>query len=593
VASNPWAIAAVGLLFVLTFYLGYQASRTARGTPDFLVAGRNVRTGRNAAAVSGEFLSAASFLGIAGLVFVDGPGALWYPVGFTAGFLALLLFVAAPLRRSGAYTVPDFVEARLGSSGLRGLSTVVVILIGFLYLVPQLQGAGLTLSAILPVPSWVGAVLVTAVVLANVLGGGMRSATLVQAVQYWIKLVAIAAPAFVLCAVFLAGGGPHGPRLSASTPAQFTSTTTVHVTTPVRLRVDEPVTFSADGRLDGRSIDGRVYWGTGAHTAGEDTTLRFPQGAPVPVAVGTPSQGARWLSPRRGANHLLGEYSLILALFAGTMGLPHVLVRFYTNPDGRAARRTTLSVLVLLGLFYLFPTILGALSRLYEPELLLTGRADAAVLLLPARVLGGVGGQVLGALVAAGAFAAFLATATGLLVSLAGVLSTDALAGGVRDFRLAALVTALIPLGMALALRPTDITTAVGMAFALAASTFCPVLVLGIWWRGLTWVGAASGMVTGGGLVIAALGTNVASAYTGGWAPALLVQPALVTIPAAFAVTIVVSRATAHRVPADVGGILLRLHAPDPLGFSTDRQVEKLDGAEKPTPVGQGRHRRR
>jgi Na+(H+)/acetate symporter ActP len=594
VTSNPWAIAALVLLFAVTFYLGYRSSRTARGTPDFLVAGRSVATRRNAAAVSVEFLSAASFLGIAGLVFSQGPDALWYPVGFAAGFLALLLFVAAPLRRSGAYTVPDFLQARLGSERLRGLATVVVILIGFLYLVPQLQGAGLALSAIVPVPGWVGAVLVVAVVLAGVIGGGMRSATLVQAVHYWIQLFAITAPAFVLCAVFLAGGGPHVPRLSAPHAPQFTSPTKVHVTTPARLRVDEPVTFSAHGRLDGRRTDGGVYWGRGTHTVGVDTTLRFSAGAPVPVTAGTPGENARWLAPRHDAGHLLGEYSLILALFAGTMGLPHVLVRFYTSRDGWAARRTTLAVLLLLGLFYLFPTILGALSRLYQPELLLTGGNDAAVLLLPARVLGGIGGQVLGAVVAAGAFAAFLATCTGLLVSLAGVVCTDALAGRVRDFRVAALVTALIPLGMALALRPSDITTTVGMAFALAASTFCPVLVLGIWWRGLTFVGAASGMVTGGGLVVAALGTNVVSTYTGGWAPRLLEQPGLATIPLAFAVTVAVSRATARWIPTEVAGILLRLHAPDPLGFATDRQLAPPGGAGETVvsaPAGHARHR--
>ena len=117
-----------------------------------------MRSRRNAAAIAGEYLSAASFLGIAGLVLKDGADALWYPIGFTAGYLALMLFVAAPLRRSGAYTLPDFVEMRLGSSGLRRFSTVFVVFIGILYLVPQLQGAGLTLATILPVPAWAGAV---------------------------------------------------------------------------------------------------------------------------------------------------------------------------------------------------------------------------------------------------------------------------------------------------------------------------------------------------------------------------------------------------------------------------------------------------
>ena len=110
----------------------------------------------------------------------------------------------------------------------------------------------------------------------------------------------------------------------------------------------------------------------------------------------------------------------MFALFLGTMGLPHVLVRFYTNPDGRAARKTALTVIALVGLFYLAPSVYGMLGRLYTPELLLTGRTDAVVLLLPQALVGGTAGQWLTALVAAGAAAAFLATATGLTVTVAG-----------------------------------------------------------------------------------------------------------------------------------------------------------------------------
>src|SRR3954465_13442655 len=126
----------------VTFYIGFRSSRLASTPPDFLVARRAVRSSRNAAAVSGEYLSAASFLGVAGLVLKDGVGALWYPIGFTAGYLALMVFVAAPLRRSGAYTLPDFCEARLGSRALRGLAAIFVVFIGILYVVPQLQAAG-------------------------------------------------------------------------------------------------------------------------------------------------------------------------------------------------------------------------------------------------------------------------------------------------------------------------------------------------------------------------------------------------------------------------------------------------------------------
>ncbi len=175
---------------VATVAIGIYGVRLARTTSDFLVASRTVSARWNATAISGEYLSAASFLGVAGLVAKYGADALWYPIGFTAGYLALLLFVAAPLRRSGAYTVPDFAEFRLGSPRLRKLAMLVVAMVCILYLIPQFQGAGLTLNILLGVPSWIGGVAVGVIVIANVVGGGMRSITFVQAFQYWLKLTA-------------------------------------------------------------------------------------------------------------------------------------------------------------------------------------------------------------------------------------------------------------------------------------------------------------------------------------------------------------------------------------------------------------------
>ena len=115
------------------------------------------------------------------MIYLEGLDTLWYPVGYTLGFVMVLIFVAAPLRRSGAYTLSDFAEARLGSPALRGLCTGLVIVTGWLYLLPQLQGAGLAIRALTGAPGWVGGVVVTLVVTANVLAGGMRSLTLVQA----------------------------------------------------------------------------------------------------------------------------------------------------------------------------------------------------------------------------------------------------------------------------------------------------------------------------------------------------------------------------------------------------------------------------
>ena len=151
---------AVVLVTIATLAIGTWGLRFSRTTSDFFVASRTVRPGLNASAIGGEYLSAASFLGVAGLVLTFGADMLWYPVGWTAGYLVLLVLVAAPLRRSGAYTLPDFAEARLGSRRVRSLCSVLVVAIGWLYLLPQFQGAGLTLKAAIGAPTWVGPLVV-------------------------------------------------------------------------------------------------------------------------------------------------------------------------------------------------------------------------------------------------------------------------------------------------------------------------------------------------------------------------------------------------------------------------------------------------
>jgi cation/acetate symporter len=281
------------------------------------------------------------------------------------------------------------------------------------------------------------------------------------------------------------------------------------------------------------------------------------------------SFGADWLLPG-GQDSLFATYSLILATFLGTMGLPHVLVRFYTNPDGAAARRTTLVVLGLVGVFYLFPTLYGVLGRIYTPQLLMTGRTDAVVLLLPEAALGGGHlGRLLGALVTAGALAAFLSTSSGLLTSVAGVVFTDVLhadrSGSVRDFRLATALAAIVPIGLSLYVSGMDVSRVVGLAFAVAASSFCPLLVLGIWWRGLTDVGAAAGVLVGGGAAMAAVLVTVLGPPLSGWPAQIVGQPAAWTVPLAFAVMVIGSLLSSRRVPRDVGATMLRLHAPESL----------------------------
>lgn len=543
--ENPYLVPAIVAVTLITVAIGFYGLKLARTTSDFLVASRTVSPNWNAAAIGGEYLSAASFLGIAGLILKYGVDVLWYPVGFAAGYLALLLFVAAPLRRSGAFTLPDFCEVRLGSRWLRKLATLFVIFIGWLYLVPQLQGAGLTLTTVAGGPYELGAVLVGAVVTTNVALGGMRAVTFVQAFQYWLKLTALAVPVIFLALQWQSDGRP------AVTPPDGPT-----FRTAITVVVEEPATLTLP--------DG----GTRAVRPGDELT--FAAGDPVPRVSGVITDGPDWLLPSAAGSQdrdLFATYSLILATFLGTMGLPHVLVRFYTNPDGAAARRTTLVVLALVGMFYLLPTLYGVLGRIYTPQLLLSGQTDAVVVLLPGAALGGgLTGQLLAALVAAGAFAAFLSTSSGLLTSVAGVISTDVLGrGSVRDFRLATLVAGVVPLVLALNVSGLDVSQVVGLAFAVAASSFCPLLVLGIWWRGLTDLGAAAGILAGGGASILAVLVTVVGPPLSGWPATLIAQPAAWTVPLAFTVMVAVSMATRRRAPVDVGATMLRLHAPEAL----------------------------
>ena len=563
------SVAAITVVMVLTIGVGARGIRIARTPADFMVAAREVSPPLNAAAISGEYLSAASFLGIAGLVFTQGLGSLWYSVGYAAGYLVLLLLVAAPLRRFGAYTIPDFAGGRLQSTKLRQVSTILVLIIGWFYLLPQMDGAGLTLQVVLGTPYWVGVAVLGIVVSGNIAMGGMKGITFVQAFQYWLKICAIGIPALVL--LFYAARGPTAD-LHQSRALTFEHTTTVSIDQPVQFTVTRPTGVTVTGGLDGVVRQhSRIELTRGPHNLSSGAKVTFPAGSAVPARLGlVPPHAPAWDSPfvtvgSDGAHPLAATYGLIVATFFGAIGLPHILVRFYTNRDGSAARRTTLIVLALLSAFYVFPAILGVLARLRAPQLYLTGSTDGVVLALPSLLLPGPAGTALAALVAAGAFAAFLSTSSGLLVSVAGAFSHDVLRGGVRSFRWCAVGAGAVAVVAALAVENFSASILVGWAFAIAASSFCPLLVLGIWWRNLTWRGAMAGVLLGGGgCCTAIIATMLGLAHTG-WAAVLLGYPAMWTVPLAFAVMIIGSLASRNGRPADVDQIMLRMHLPEAL----------------------------
>ncbi|MGQ3382026.1 sodium/solute symporter [Glutamicibacter sp. TV12E] len=481
------SVSALVAVCLATMLIAFHGLRISRTTSDFYVASRTVRPWWNASAIGGEYLSAASFLGVAGLIVLSGQSGLWFPIGYTAGYLMLLLFVAAPLRRSRAYTIPDFAQIRFENSPvLRKLTTYLVVVICWLYIVPQMHGAALTLSIATGLPSWVGPVVVAAVVCVTVLSGGMRSVTFVQAFQYWFKLAALVVPTIFLL---------------------------------VRAIPEQP--------------------------AGERAQNLFAQLESVATM------------------NLYETVSIILALLFGTLGLPHVLVRFYTNPTGQTARTTTVIVLCLLSVFYLLPTTLGVLGILYTPELGASNETDATILLLPARLFDGFLADALTAIVVGGAFAAFLSTTSGLVVSLAGAISQEFFSGTVRGFRISTVLATALPVLIAVLTSSLALAGAIGNVFAFTASTICPLLLLGIWWRSLTARGAIAGLLVGAISCGTSLAIGIFLPAMDLWWIHLLRQPAAWSVPLAFVVMVAVSRGTQRAVPGNVDRVMALLHVPD------------------------------
>ncbi|MFM2130856.1 MAG: cation acetate symporter [Opitutales bacterium] len=567
---DPW-IAALALLTVaVTVAMGFWSAGKSKSAGDFFVAGRSVSVGWNASAISGEYLSAASFMGVAGMVMLNGYDALWYPVCYACGYLFLLLFIAGPLRRFGAYTIPDFAEGRYDSPLFRKIAVCFVLFIGFFYTMPQMKGAGTTLAYIFPgLPYWAGVVVVGAVITLNVSLGGMKGITLVQAFQYWLKMFAIALPVFVLASVV---GHYHehlGANAAAGSPA--VPAAAERKALPAKAPKDEQW-IAPFGSLTTKAVDSAI------------------KSAPSPEAKAE-------LEAARRPYSLLYTYSLIIALVCGTAGLPHILVRFYTNPDGVAAKRTTMWVMILIGVFYVFPPVYGVLGRSLTPELyeaVGSKGTDKVVLELPTLLAGKdhpLLGSVLSGITCAGAFAAFMSTFSGLLVSMTGALAHDIYGRILRPqstpeqrlkaFKWSAVLIGGLAIALGTQVEKPNINFLVGQAFAIAAASYFPLLFMSVWWRGMTMKGAASGMLGGGLAALAAITlTTLSDVYSvqslaDFWVahPLLRIlceQPAIWAVPLSIGLMIVVSKATAAEVPADVRMKMLVLHAPESLGLKQE-----------------------
>lgn len=595
-AVDPWILAFSAITVAVTIWMGFRSAKTSKTASDFFVAGRSVSVGWNASAISGEYLSAASFMGIAGMVMSSGYDALWYPVCYACGYLFLLLFIAGPLRRFGAYTIPDFAEGRFDSPLFRKIAVVFVLFIGFFYTMPQMKGAGVTLSYIFPgLPYWVGVAVVGAVITLNVALGGMKGITLVQAFQYWAKMFAISVPIFVLMAVY----GHYGRHIGSNDIAQMppgalyqNKGATTNAIVPF-ITEAERKTLPAKAPADSEWIS---PFGPLTSKAVKATAAKMPE-----------EEKKAYLEKNQKPFSLLYTYSLIIAIVCGTAGLPHILVRFYTNPDGVAAKKTTMWVMILIGVFYVFPPVFGAMGRNLLPELyegIGSKGTDKIVLELPMIISAkyGVIGSILSGITCAGAFAAFMSTFSGLLVSMTGALAHDVYGRILRPkssadermkmFKYCAVLIGGVAVILGCFVEPLEINFMVGQAFAIAAASYFPLLFMSVWWRGLTMKGAAAGMLIGGCTAMIAISLTsfsalaVAPGKTGEmfamfkglnefWLanPLLRIlceQPAIWAVPLAIILMIVISKATAKDIPADIRMKMLVLHAPEKLGLKQE-----------------------
>ena len=498
-------LAAIAVL-LLTMYLGLQAARRTATLDDYWVAGRGVGVFTNASAISSNYLSAASFLGVAAFVYSYGFDGVWYATGFAAGYILLLLFIASPLRRFGEYTIPDFCAGRFHSARLRRAGIAWTMVISALYIVAQMVGVGTLMEVVTGIPWIWGVVLLGGVITLYVAFGGMTGVTVAQMAQFWIMLTAMILPLLVLM-----------PKHNYSELLMHAYEST---TAEVGAQLEDHVTMTGDP----------------AFTAEEQQAMGSLR---------------NWVRPFQRWD-LWGSLSLLVALVCGTAGLPHILARFYTNPNASSARWSTVWVLIFIGVFYITTPIWGSYARMVLGPDAVT--RDAAGVANPNSMMLVTSNMEVGewalALVAAGAIAALLSSISGLLIALSSAIAHDFYAEIFRPnasdrqkmavAKIAVVLCGAFAIIVGLAFRDANIAWMVGLAFSIAASTFFPLLLMGIWWRKMTEQGAYWGLLIGGAISA----VIVIGRLAGIWE---VEQPAIISVPAAFLAIYVVSKLTADR----------------------------------------------
>jgi cation/acetate symporter len=481
-----WNAIVMFLIFAaLTLVITRWAAKNTRTAADFYAAGGGITGWQNGLAIAGDYMSAASFLGISALVYSSGFDGLIYSVGFLVGWPIILFLVAERLRNLGKFTFADVASFRLQQGPIRTLSAISSLIVVIFYLIAQMVGAGQLIKLLFGLPYLYALVVVGALMIVYVTFGGMKATTWVQI----IKACLLLAGATVMSIMVLA-------QFNFSFEALFAKAAEIH---PKHLAVMAPGALVKD-----------------------------------PIAA----------------------ISLGIALMFGTAGLPHILMRFFTVPDAKQARKSVLYATSLIGYFYILTFIIGfgAIILVRSNPAYFVGGDTTKGLIggsnMPALYLAdALGGSLFLGFIAAVAFATILAVVSGLTLAGASAISHDLYANvfarGRSNERTEVRVSKVATVGLGIVavllagfvFDTQNVAYMVALAFSVAASTNFPVLILSMFWRGLTTrgavVGGTLGLLSAVGLIV--IGPTVWQAVLGNPKPIFpYAYPALFSMPLAF-----------------------------------------------------------
>jgi len=575
---TPLAIAVFLVFVAITLGLSFYFGAKAKSAAGYFAASGQIPWFVNGVAFAGDYLSAASFLGICGMISRFGYDGFLYSIGYLAGWVVALFVIAEPLKRLGKYTFADALNSRFQSRGITFAAGISALVVSVFYLIPQMVGAGALILPLLGLPHWMGVVTVGAVVVMIVVTAGMVSTTYVQFIKGGLLVVFSG----ILTIAILQRGLKVDDRPEASAPQTYLKTggsvivnglpqgrkpgeadlRPVGHVSKLPGGAKETGPLSPWGYLETLRDSEIVLWSeTKSKSEGGDLTTYSP----------VPTPGADVLQPGRHPmfKGLRGEsvwprlnfVSLMLALFCGTASLPHILIRYYTVKDQSAARWSTVVGIATIGAFYVLTLFLG-LGAMTSGTIDLTDSNMAAPLL--ARNFG----ELLFAIISAIAFTTVLGTVSGLIVAASGAVVHDLLTGvlkveltdhhKVRVGKFVAVIVGVVAIVLGIWFKGFNASFLVGWAFSVAASANLPSLVMILFWKGTTKHGVTAAILAG---MLASLGWILVSAeafqnvygYSGDdAAKAALVpfsQPGLVTIPLGFLTLVVVSLLT-RRAPA-------------------------------------------